>query len=451
MRHASKHDVPVEERAGYLELLRENGNYRRLWMGSVVSFLGDWFNLIALYTLVSVLTGSPLAIGAIFIAKMLPWALSAPLAGLIVDRFNRRRLMIGADVARGFIVLGFLFIDDASHIPLLYALIALEMIVGSIYQPAKSSSIPNITKPRELLTANALSSATWSTMLALGAALGGFAVEFLGVRAVFIIDSITYFIAAWFIYRTRIPQQTDTSEGGNIVQTAAREIWDGWQHLRRKPRIGRIALAKASWAAAGGGLVYMLTLLGEQVSPGAIAAGMGLLFMARGIGTGIGPVVARAVFTNERHWPTVLGAAIAVSGVFYVAVGLAPWDLGIWSVVLLVGLVILAHSSSGANWVLATVLLQKRTEDRYRGRVFATEWLLVMIADTLSILLASLLLELGAFDLATTFVVFALAQVAFGVLWLLIIVPKERQADDVEQEGDGVETFAEEAPEPSRG
>ena len=450
MRQHTKHDIPVEERAGYVELVRSNANFRRLWAGSLISYLGDWFNLIALYTLVTMLTGSPLAIGAIFIAKMLPWALSAPLAGLIVDRFNRRRLMIGADVARGIIVLGFLFITEAAHVPLLYVLIALEMIVGSVYQPAKSSSVPNITEPRELLTANALSSATWSTMLAMGAALGGFAVELWGIQTVFIIDSVTYFIAAWFIYRTRIPQKTEVSKSGPIIQTAVREIWDGWQHLRRHPRVGRISMAKATWAAAGGGLVYMLTLLGEQVSPGAIAAGMGLLFMARGIGTGIGPVVARAVFTDERHWPTVLGGAIAVSGVFYMSVGMVPWDLGPWTVAILIGLVVAAHASSGANWVLATVLLQKRTEDRYRGRVFATEWLLVMIADTLSILLASLLLELEILTLSSAFVAFALLQVAFGVAWLLVIAPKERQADadeDAEEDARTAEASTDEVAE----
>ncbi|MGM0706085.1 MAG: MFS transporter, partial [Bacteroidota bacterium] len=105
-----KHDTDVEDRAGYLELLRTNADYRRLWLGSSLSLLGDWFNLIALYTLVSTLTGSPLAIGVIFLAKMLPWALAAPVAGLIVDRYNRRRLMIGADLIRSVIVLGFLLI-----------------------------------------------------------------------------------------------------------------------------------------------------------------------------------------------------------------------------------------------------------------------------------------------------------------------------------------------------
>lgn len=427
-RRATRHDVEVEERVGYWELVRSNVNYRRLWIGSVISFMGDWFNLIALYTLVMALTGSPLAIGAIFLAKMLPWALSAPIAGLIVDRFNRRRLMIGADCARGVIVLGFLLVQEASHLPLLYALIALEITAGAVYPPAKSASIPNITSPRELYTANALSSASWSAMLAIGAALGGFTVEWLGIEAVFIIDSVTYFIAAWFVYRTVIPQETDGTGKESIFKTAFAEIWDGWQHLRRVPRVGRIALAKAAWAAAGGGLVYMLTLLGEEVAPGAVAAGIGVLFMARGIGTGVGPIVARRVFVDSRRWPAVLGACIAFSGLCYGMVAFAPWDLGTTTVVLLIALVVFAHASSGANWVLATLMLQKRTEDRYRGRVFATEWLLVMIADTLSILVASSLLEAGLLDLSGTFAAFAALQVVCGLLWLLIVVPKERAA-----------------------
>ena len=430
-----KHDIEVEDRAGYLELLRTNSDYRRLWFGSSLSLLGDWFNLIALYTLVSTLTGSPLAIGVIFIAKMLPWALAAPVAGLIVDRYNRRRLMIGADLTRAVIVLGFLFVQEAAHVPLIYVLIAAQVVVGSVYVPAKSASIPNITAPRELLTANALSSATWSTMLAVGAALGGFVVEWAGVEAVFIIDSITYLWSAWFIYRTTIPQNTE-KDTDPLIRTAAYKIWDGWTHMRAHPRVARIATAKATWAVAGGALVYMLTLIGEQVSPGAIAAGIGVLFMARGIGTGIGPIIARGVFTDQSTWPLVLGSCIAVSGVAYAAVGWVPWAPEGVVLATVIALVVAAHASSGANWVLATVLLQKRTEDAYRGRVFATEWLLVMIAETLSIALASLLLEIGWLDLRGAVLVFAGLQVLSGLVWLLVVAPRERRDDASEQRTD---------------
>ncbi len=415
-------DVEGIDQAGYWELVRDNADFRRLWIGNVVSLLGDWFNTIALYTMVLRMTGSPFALGAVFIFKMLPWALASPIAGVLVDRYDRRRLMIISDLMRVVVVLGFLLIDDAGDVYLVYGLIALQVMIGSVFVPAKSASIPNITSPRELLTANTLMAASWSVMLALGAAIGGFATEWFGEHAVFVIDSLTYLVSAYFIYRTVIPQHTDAPRGP-VLRTALREMGDGWRFLRAEPRVRRIALAKMTWAIAGGALVYALTLLGNEVAPQALAAGIGILFAARGLGTGIGPIVARAVFKDQDRWPLVIGVFVTFSGLCYLIVSAIPWTLA--AVIILV---VLAHSTSGANWVMSTVLLQKRTEDRYRGRVFATEWLLVMLADTASILAASLFLELGLLDLRASFQAFALLQIVCGVLWIALVVPQERRA-----------------------
>jgi sugar phosphate permease len=352
---------------------------------------------------------------------MLPWALASPLAGVIVDRFDRRRLMIGSDIVRAIIVLGFLIVDEPSQVFLVYLLTALQVIVGSVFQPAKSASIPNITTPRELLTANALSSATWSIMLAVGAALGGVAVELLGVDAVFVLDSVTYLISAWFIYRTVIPQTRIEKPDTSLVRSALVDIADGWSHLWRHARIARIALAKATWGIAGGALVYLLALLGEEISPGATAMGIGILFAARGLGTGLGPIVVRAVFTDEDQWPIILGGAVVLSGLCYAAVGMVSWTY------MIVVWIAIAHAASGANWVLATVILQKRTADRYRGRVFATEWLLVMGAESLSIFAASMALEAGWVDLRTILIVLAVMQMLAGALYAAAIVPPERR------------------------
>ena len=422
MTQPMNHDVAVTDQAGYWELVRDNANFRRLWIGNVISLLGDWFNTIALYTLVFRLTGSPFALGAVFVFKMLPWALASPVAGVLVDRYDRRRLMIISDLVRAVVVLGFLLIDDAGDVYLVYGLIAAQVMMGSVFVPAKSSSIPNITSPRELLTANALMAASWSVMLALGAAIGGFATEWFGERAVFIIDSLTYLVSAYFIFRTVIPQTTDAPRGP-VLRTALREMTDGWRFLRAEPRVGRIALAKMMWAIAGGALVYSLTLLGDEVAPQALAAGIGILFAARGLGTGIGPIVARAVFKDQERWPLIIGVFIIFSGLCYMVIGSISWTLA--TVIILV---MLAHSTSGANWVMSNVLLQKRTEDRFRGRVFATEWLLVMLADTVSILAASLLLETGLLDLRANLLAFALLQVFCGLLWIVLVVPKERRA-----------------------
>lgn len=423
------HDIDVDEQTGYWSLVTGNTNFRRLWAGNVVSLLGDWFNTIALYVLVTELTGSPLALGAVFLTKMLPWAAAAPLAGVVVDRYNRRRLMIGTDLLRAAVVLGFLLVDQPGDVPWLYLLLTAQVVAGAVFNPAQSAALPNITEPRELLTANALMSATWSTMLAVGAALGGFAVEALGTSAVFWIDSATYLVSAVFIFGTSIPQDTEVADT-SLLASAAREIADGWTHLRTHPRIGRIAFAKATWALGGGALVYTLALLGNRIAPTALAAGIGILFMARGIGTGIGPVVVRGLFTNRHRWPTVMGGAIALSGLCYIGVASVPWVSSMGMIALICSLVAIAHAASGGNWVLSTVMLQKRTEDRYRGRVFSTDWLLVMSAESLSILVASALLEAGWLSLTQSVQAFALLQVVSGLLWIAIVVPRERSDDE---------------------
>ena len=408
---------------GYLALIRRNASFRRLWIGNVVSLFGDWFNTIALYSLILELTGSEFALGAVFITKMLPWALASPVSGVIVDRFNRRRLMIASDLVRAVIVMGFLLVDDASDVWMLYVLIAMQVVVGSAFHPAQTSSIPNVTSDEELLTANTIMAATWSVLLALGAALGGIAADLLGLKAVFLIDSASYLVSALFIFRATIPQRTHSgSNSGGILRTAIDEVALGWGHIRANPKISRIVTAKAAWAVGGGACVYMLALLGESLAPGRHAAAIGVLFAARGIGTGIGPVLGRRWFLDPVQWPRVLAVCIIVSGGFYSIVGVMPWSF-------LIALpVVVAHAASGLNWVFSTVMLQSRTTDAFRGRVFSTEWVVVMLADTASILMASLVLELGLLTLKQAVLAFACLQMVSGLIWLKTVVPAEAAA-----------------------
>jgi MFS family permease len=408
---------------GYRELLAGNANYRRIWLGEVASWFGDWFNAIALYTLVRELTGSPLALGLVFLTKMVPFAVASPLAGLLVDRFNRRWLMISADLLRAVVVLGFLLVQDADDLYLIYALTGVQVILTAVFIPARSASIPNVTTPGELLTANALSAATWSTLLAIGAALGGVATDWFGVRAVFVLDSLSYLVSAVFLWRTTIPQETDAGAAVGSVKTALSDIAKGWRYLWDNKLVGRMALAKSTWSLGGGALVYMLALLGEAAMPASPALGIGLLYGLRGMGTGIGPIAVRSWLPDERRWPLMMGIGIVISGLCYVAVSQVPW-LGMVAL-----LVVLAHAPSGANWVASTVLLQKRTVDSYRGRVFSAEWLAVTLADSVSILSASLLLQSGTITLRTGVLIFALVQVLCGALWTFFVVPAERRTE----------------------
>lgn len=410
---------------GYVELLRENVSFRRLWTGTVISLFGDWFNTIALYSLILRLSGSEFALGAVFITKMLPWALASPVAGILADRFNRRRLMIISDLLRAVVVLGFLVIDEPSEVVLIYVLTTAQVVLGSVFQPAKSASVPNIVKREHLVTANTIMAATWSVLLALGAAAGGFAVEYLGLKAVFIMDSLSYLVSAWFIYRTVIPQFKYVSSDTSLIRSAHREVMDGLRHIKRYPAIRRMATTKAVWAMGGGALVFLLALLGESVNPEAASVSIGILFAARGVGTGIGPMVVRSRVRDERRWPLVIGICIMLTGAGYV---LAGWMAAVFTASFLVAIpVMLAHTAGGANWVFSTVLLQQRVVDQYRGRVFATEWLLVMGMESISIFVASLILEMGLLSLVEVVILFGSISVLSGALWLFFVVPAEKR------------------------
>ena len=140
---------------------------------------------------------------------------------------------------------------------------------------------------------------------------------------------------------------------GPIFKTAIRNIKAGFTRLFDEPRLKRIVFAKTTWNLAGGGLAAVfLVIAGSRMSPGEMAAGIGLFFMARGIGTGIGPIVARKFLTNKSRWPSLIGILVSVSGFFYLIIGLTIFD----NLYLTITLIILAHAASGANWVLSTIL-----------------------------------------------------------------------------------------------
>src|SRR5436190_16894220 len=109
-------------RVGYVELLRGNRHFRRLTIGRLISQTGDWFNSVALFTLLLNLTGSGEAVGLVLIIKLLPQFFVGPLAGVVADRFNRKMIMIWADVLRGVLVFGFLFVERAEQVWIVYVI-----------------------------------------------------------------------------------------------------------------------------------------------------------------------------------------------------------------------------------------------------------------------------------------------------------------------------------------
>jgi len=189
-----------------MALLKSNPAFRHLWYGQVVSELGDWLNSIAIYLLVIQLGGGGMAMALTMMAKLLPIFFVSPLAGVLIDRLDRRHILIASDLLRFIVVLGFLWVDEPGELWLLYTLVILEIGLAGFFEPARSALIPSITPRQDLVTANALSGSTWSVMVALGAALGGVVVSLFGIRTAFLIDAFTFLLSAWFIRKIVLPE-----------------------------------------------------------------------------------------------------------------------------------------------------------------------------------------------------------------------------------------------------
>lgn len=413
----------------FFELIKKYPSFRRLWIAQAISNFGDWFGLLALYALVQRFSDSEFLLGLVIIVKMLSLAFFSPIAGYLTDRFNRRLLMIICDGGRAVSLLLMLLVQHESLLWIAYALTSVQMMLSAIFEPAKTASIPNVTPSERLVDANIISTATWSIIFTTGMAIGGFATKWIGVEAVFVLDALSYLVSAWFIYKAVIPQeerpssntktQNKSSFWEDIRQNIGNDITLGVCYLRDNHQILRPAIAKGTSTIFLGGLVYMLILVSDSIlQMGSI--GLGLLYAARGIGTGIGPIIARQYFTDEAQWIVVMGASITLTGTMYLVVGLTD----VWWMMFV--FVLLAHAASGANWVTSTVLLQKRSEDNFRGRVFSTEWLLFTLGNSLSVILASILLEWQLFELQQLITLYAAGLIVAGLLWLATVANWER-------------------------
>jgi len=357
----------------YFSLLRSNRNFRRLWAAQLVSELGDWFYSLAVYDLLLQITHSGRALGLAIVIQLLPWFFMTPIAGFLADRLARRQLMIVADLARGFVVLGLLLVQSPSYIWLVYLLLGVEVIFASIFEPARNALLPNLTKPEEVLAANALSSATWSFALTVGAGLGGAMTALLGRQTAFVVNSISFFASALLLQRIQCAESHLGAAAGvasaGEVGARAGSLREGWEYLRHNPKIVGLVLSKAGLGCMGG-VLLLLAVFGERIFPlaGHGALAMGVLYGARGAGAGIGPLVGEYLTrgSESRMWKS-MSLSFLLAGISCLALSQAP------NLALAALAVLCAHMGGSNVWVISTALLQLHVADRFRGRVFSVD------------------------------------------------------------------------------
>ena len=430
----------VMAEVSYIGLLRSNAPYRRLFTANEISYIGDWFSMIALFLLAGEASdNSPLAIAGVLATRSFTFAPLEPLTGMLADRYPRKWLMVLGNVWSFVILVSALSLGVLDSLASVY-LLGMAMVVGrAISSNAESAYVPNICSREELLSANALSSGGWSAAMGIGAGIGGLTISQYGIETALWIDSVTFLIAIALIITLPHGGPEKSGRGPPIskilyeldvyyviigLRAMLGEILSGWRYILSKPSIRRVVLAKAMWASGGGAQVFLLILIGNEAGFGSVAAGIGILYMARGFGSGFGPIISRRFMANAGLVPYLLGGVLIISGAFYMAVGVSEWTM----VILLY--VFISHAASGVNWVLSTTMLQKRSGDEWLGRVFGTDSLGITLTMGISTVTAGLILENDLLSLRETIIATGALQILAGLLWILLASPKEKRMLD---------------------
>ena len=385
----------------YVRLIRGNRNFRLLWTAQMISEIGDWFYIVAIYSLLLEHTGTAKSIAFAFVLQVLPQTLFSPTCGVINDRLSRRQVMMFADWSRALIVLCMLLVRGPGLIWLLYVLLFLETIAWGLFEPGRNASIPNIVPKQDILVANGLSSATWSFNLAIGSAIGGLVAVWLGRDAVFIINSLS-FVASGLLIRSMCFHEPHAENMGPLRLKHLLDfspIVEGIRYILRDRRLSVILFAKCGLGLTMGANWVLVPIFGERVFPvkfGAMTAaaagmlGMSLLMGCRGVGALMAPFFSSPLAgMDERklRWGILFGYLVGALGYLWLAKSPNIWHAG--------AAIILAHLGGSTVWIFSTTLLQMFTVDRFRGRVFSSEFAFAMLSAATMNYTGGLLIDAG--------------------------------------------------------
>lgn len=366
--------------AGFGRLLRTNRDYRYTWFGQVVSEVGDHFNNIAVFSLVMANTGSGMVVTGVMLARAIPFLFAGPLAGVLLDRWDRRRIMITSDLVRGVVGLGFIAAIPASETRLLYLLSGMLMFASPFFTAGRASILPALATPEELHTANALTQTTQWVTLTVGGLLAGVAVSQFGYEWAFVLNSLSFFFSGWCIWKLQ------TAEGkfrptarGSHTPHPLRDFREGLSYMSTVPLLVGIAFIHAGWATGGGAAQILFGLFGEKVFHlGSV--GIGTIWGCAGAGLVAGGLFAHRIgpkLSFAGYKRTIAISYLVHGGSYIVFSQMRSFPLALLFIAL-------SRAAVAVSSVLNTTRLLTHVPDMYRGRVFATletiTWAMMMLS-----------------------------------------------------------------------
>ena len=373
--------------SGFSTLLRQNRNYRYTWIGQVVSEIGDHFNNVAVFSLVLATTKSGLVVSGIMLSRAIPAMLIGPLAGVALDRLDRKRVMIASDLIRAVVAACFVFTINRPGGWLIYVLSGLLMAASPFFTAGRSSILPAIATKDEIHTANSLTQTTGWITLTIGTLLGGVSVAQFGYHWAFLANSLSFAISALCISRLFLSSGGFRAVRKALTETEVVRPWheyvEGLRYMREHPLILAIALIGVGWATGGGAAQILFSVFGELVFHRG-PEGIGFIWTAAGIGLLCGGMVAYQLGRRlrfEGYKRTIVVCYVIHGGAYIVFSQMRSFG---WALVF-IGL---SRAAVGISSILNMSQLLRRVEDSFRGRVFSTmesmQWSVMMMSMTLA-------------------------------------------------------------------
>ncbi len=391
---------------GRIEAMFGSREFFRLWIAQVISATGDWLGLIAITSLAGRLSGGSegTAIALVLAARIAPGFFLATAAGVLVDRLDRKRVMLVCDVSRALVLFSLPFVD--SLLGLIIASFALE-ICTMMWSPAKEAVVPNLVPTEKLTTANSLNVAAAYGMFPVAAGIAALLAKLAESFSdegwvntfrlnqeglAFYVDGLSFLATALIVWTIAFPRRSREerrSEGKTNWELggAIRELREGWQFIAVNPIVRAVNVGLAVGVIGGGMLVPLGALFVNDVIAGD-EADFNLILFSLGLGMALGVITATAMQNRINR-----------SAVFPVALILAGCALFVSGSSSLLGIVVpvigVAGFAAGPIYVLGFTLLHEHVADELRGRIFAALLVLVRFCLLLALAVAPVLAEIG--------------------------------------------------------
>jgi len=377
----------------------KNRNFFLLWAGQIISQLGDRLGQMALIAFVYLRApGSTLQIAKILSFTIIPVFLIGPLAGVYVDRWNRRRTMYSCDFLRSLLVLSIpLFLFYTTNLGLIYLIIFISFCIGRFFVPAKLSIIPDLVNNKDLLIANSLINTSGMIAAVLGFGISGVIVEKLGAKSGFYLNSLTFLISAAFIFlisKKFAASKVSLEEVGKeivevIRKSVFQEIKEGVLYFIRKKDIRFTSgIIFALWSALGS--VYVVIIVFVQKTLHSATKDLGLLVMFLGIGLFLGSLVYGRFGQRISHYKIIF-VSLVLSGIM-----LSVFALGIYYyphfiiaalLALCLGLIV------SPIMIASNTIIHNVSDNEMLGKIFSSLEIIMHLGFLLFMFISSILAE----------------------------------------------------------